>query len=104
MADLEEMLPRADPREQQASGQRPEGCKGGHFPEAPKVRHNATACGCSKDCHLLSGWPDEEYYSPHRGRVSDDHWSEGRAGRQHGRGPAHKTAKKTVWSKGVKRG
>lgn len=118
------------------------------------VSHNATACGCLKDCHRLTGWPDEgacartpaydfpplpalgataaagqqagtaaeavgtvaagqaagddkradwlarptaeearavsprsvcvcaEYYSPHRGRVSDSHWSEGRASKQ----------------------
>ena len=55
VADIDEMLPREEGKVY---------CRGAHFPSGV----NASDCGCNNgDCEHLSGWPDEEFYTPHKG-------------------------------------
>ena len=62
VADLEELLPREEGKVY---------CAGAHFPEGS---NGSTPCGCAAgECQ--SGWPDQEYYTPHRGKARDGHWS-----------------------------
>jgi carboxypeptidase Q len=85
VADLEELLPRDDDTAY---------CTGAHFPEGvhvprcncttvnPKAHRNVSRVspGLRPDLSpCITGWPNEEYYTPHSGKdVPDGHWANAR--------------------------
>ena len=75
VADLDDMLPREGGPDSVGKY-----CKGAHFPEGIVSKECAchTHRNATKSERCQSGWPDQEYYLPHRGSVSDGHWSDKR--------------------------
>ena len=85
VADLDDLLPRDDGTLY---------CTGAHFPEGvnvpqcncttvdPKAHHNVSRVSAGIRTDLApcrTGWPNQEYYTPHSGRsVHDGHWANAR--------------------------